>query len=75
MLHVLQFVTLKILLSAHTVYLCVLYGSEKKQQLLPYKTLALFYNRDNVFTARYGLDLRVMYVNPTKPSGHCIPPV
>jgi hypothetical protein len=23
-----------------------------------------------VFTARYGLDLRVMYINHSKPSGH-----
>jgi hypothetical protein len=23
-----------------------------------------------VFTARYGLNLRVMYINPSKPSGH-----
>jgi len=25
-----------------------------------------------VFTARYGLNLRVMYINPSKPSGHCM---
>jgi hypothetical protein len=29
----------KILCSAHTVHLCVLYGSENKQRLFPYKTL------------------------------------
>jgi len=23
-----------------------------------------------VFTTRYGLNLRVMYINPSKPSGH-----
>ena len=30
---------LKILLSAHTLYLCVLRGSENKQRLFPYTTL------------------------------------
>ena len=34
-----------ILRSAHTVYLCVLCGSENKQRLLPY-TSTDFYNRD-----------------------------
>jgi len=29
-----------------------------------------FYNRDIVFSARYGLDVRVMYIGPSKPSGH-----
>jgi hypothetical protein len=24
-----------------------------------------------MFTARYGLNLRVMYTDPSKPSGHC----
>jgi hypothetical protein len=39
-----------------TLRLCVLYGSQKKQQLLPYKTLRDgFYNRGGVFTARYAL--------------------
>jgi len=37
-----------ILLSAHTVYLCVLCGSENKQWLFPYTALTEtgFYNRD-----------------------------
>jgi len=26
-----------------------------------------------VFTARYGLNLRVMYINPSKPSGQYVP--
>jgi hypothetical protein len=47
-----------ILRSAHTVYLCVLYGSQSKQRLFPYTALTdCFYNRDGVFTARYGLNL------------------
>ena len=25
-----------------------------------------------MFTARYGLDLRVMYINTANPSGHCV---
>ena len=39
--------TFKLIRSAHTVYLCVLCGSENKQRLFPYSTLAdWFYNRD-----------------------------
>ena len=65
-----RFGTGKIQRSAHTVYLCVLFGSENKQRLFPYTVLTGFYNRDIVFTARYGLNLHVMYINPSKPSGH-----
>jgi len=25
-----------------------------------------------VFTARYGLNLLIMYINPSEPSGHCM---
>jgi len=37
-----------ILRSAHTVYLCVLYGSQNKQRLFSYTALTdcFFYNRD-----------------------------
>ena len=49
----------KILRSAHTVYLCVLCGSENKQRLFPYTALTGFYNRDGVFTARYGQGLYI----------------
>jgi hypothetical protein len=39
-----------------TLRLCVLYGSQNKQQLLPYKTLRdWFLNRNGEFTARYTL--------------------
>jgi hypothetical protein len=40
-----------------TLHLCVLYGSQNKQQLLPYKTLRdwFLYPRWRVFTARYAL--------------------
>ena len=31
---------------------------------------AVFNNKDALFTARYELNLRVMYINPSKPSGH-----
>jgi hypothetical protein len=44
-----------ILRSAHTLYLCVLCGSQNKQRLYPYTALTSFYIRDGVFTARYGL--------------------
>jgi len=44
--------------SAHTAYLCVLCGSQNKQRLFPYTALTdWFYNRDGVFTARYGMGL------------------
>jgi hypothetical protein len=44
---------------AHTVYLCVLCGFENKQRLFPYTTLTGFYNREGMFTARYGLDIHM----------------
>ena len=44
--------------SAHTLYLCVLCGSENKQRLFPYTALTdWFYNGEGLFTVRYGLDL------------------
>jgi len=51
--------TLTILRSAHTVYLCVLYISQNKQRLFPYTALSDWFSqpRRSVFTARYGLDL------------------
>jgi len=56
-----------ILRSAHTLYLCVLCGSENKQRLFPYTTLTGFYNRRRVFTARYGLGLYIQFhVLPTQ---------
>jgi hypothetical protein len=53
------------------VYLCVLFGSGNKQRLFPYTVLIGFIT-EIVFTVRYGLNLRVMYINPSKPSGHYI---
>ena len=42
--------TFKILRSAHTLYLCVLCGSENKQRLFPYTALTeWFYSRDLKF--------------------------
>jgi hypothetical protein len=38
-------------------YLCFLYFSENKQQLVPFTFKKWFYNRDEVFTTRYGLGL------------------
>ena len=48
-----------LLRSAHTMYLCVLCGSENKQRIFHYTTLTVWftYNGDGVFTARYGLDI------------------
>ena len=47
--------------SAHTVYLCVLCGSENKRRLFPYTTLTGWFvqRRRSVFTARYGLGLYI----------------
>jgi len=40
----------------HTVYLCVLCGSENKQQLFPYTALThWFFNRDLRFAAQWSL--------------------
>jgi hypothetical protein len=49
----------QILLSAHTMYSCVLCGFENKQRLFPYTALTgRFYKpRRSVFTARYGVSL------------------
>jgi hypothetical protein len=49
--------------SAHTVYLCVPYGSHNKERLFPSTTLtgwALQWRR-NVFPVRYGLDLYILF--------------
>jgi hypothetical protein len=47
--------------SAHTVYLCVLCGSQNKQRSFPYTTLTDWFVqlRRRVFTERYGLDRSV----------------
>ena len=60
-----------ILRSAHTVYLCVLCGSENKQRLFLYTALTGWFvrvlPRQRVFTARYGLSLYIQfYVLPTQ---------
>jgi hypothetical protein len=54
-----------ILRSTHTVYLCVLCGSQNKQRLCPCTTLTdrLLIPRCSVFTARYELGLYAY--NPT----------
>jgi hypothetical protein len=53
----------KILRSAYTVYFCVLCGSENKQRLFHCTALTeWFYNRDGVFTARYVLPTKCIYV-------------
>ena len=45
--------------SAHSVYLCVLCGSQNKQRLFPYTALNDWFvsPRRSVFTARYGLNV------------------
>ena len=52
-----------ILRSAHTVYLCVLCGSENKQRLFPYTALTDWFLQliRSAFTAQYGLDI---HMNP-----------
>jgi hypothetical protein len=50
-----QFNTHKFYVLPTQLYLCVLCGSEDKQRLFRYTALTdWFYNRDGVFTARYG---------------------
>jgi len=40
--------------------LCVFYGAQNKQQILPFASLIqCFYNRGGVFTARYGLNTNI----------------
>ena len=45
---------------------------ENIKRLFPYTALTDWFlePRYSVFTARYGLNLRVMYINLSKPSGH-----
>jgi hypothetical protein len=59
MYHLLQHT--KTLHSAHTVYLCVLYGSHNKQQLFPQMPLTSWALQRwrSVFPVRYGLDLYI----------------
>jgi len=65
---------LKILTSAHTVYIRVLCGSENKERLCPYTTVTdwLFQPKRGVFTARYELHLYVFifHVNQSG-NGYC----
>ena len=51
----------EILCSAHTVYLCVLCGSQNKQRLFLYTALTYLFlkPKQRVFTARYGMDLYI----------------
>jgi len=45
----------------HTLYLCVLYGSQNKQRLFLYTALTdwFLYQRQSVFTVRYRLDIYI----------------
>ena len=53
-----------ILRSAHTVYLCVLYGYQNEQRLISMYNIncSIFIAETGVFTARYGLNLKVQFV-------------
>jgi hypothetical protein len=59
-----------------TLRLCVLYGSQNKHQLLPYKTLRdwFLYPKWRVFSARYALSPYIKQIrfvfNLLKPSGN-----
>jgi hypothetical protein len=54
----------QILASSHTVYLCVLYGTESKRRLFLYTAFTDWFlqPRPRVFTARYGLDDYVWFM-------------
>ena len=45
-----------------------------EQKIFPYTALTDWFLQPRywVFTARYGLNLRVMFINFSKPSGHCM---
>jgi len=51
----------EILTSAHTLCLCIFYGSQNKKRFFCVQpttlTVLFFQPRRNVFTARYGLDV------------------
>ena len=63
-----------ILRSAHTVYLCVLCGSENKQRLFPCTALTDWFlqPRRRVFTARYELEPYVTGLTNMRPSVTCV---
>ena len=58
LLHVPPVLPSKIKYSAYRAYLCVLHGSQNKQQLFRYTAVTDgFYNRDGLFTMPYELNL------------------
>jgi hypothetical protein len=42
---------------SHSVFMCFVRISKEQQRLFPYKILTGSYNRKNVFTARYKLNI------------------
>ena len=42
---------------SHSVFMCFVWISKEQQRLFPYKILTGSYNRKNVFTARYKLNI------------------
>jgi len=53
----------------HSVFMCFVWIWEQTAIISLYSINWLLFITERVFTARYGLDLRVMYINPSKPSG------
>jgi hypothetical protein len=55
----------------HSVFLYFVWIWEQTAIISLYSIKWLVFITDNgVFTARYELNLRVMYINPSEPSGH-----
>ena len=54
----------------HTVFMCFVWIWEQTAFISLYSIWLVFFITEAVFTARYGLNLRVIYINPSKPSGH-----
>jgi len=64
-----QFIIQQFCVLPTVCFLCFVWISEQTAIISLYNK-ASFYNRNGVFTARHGLNLLVMYINPSKTSGH-----
>jgi len=53
-----------------SVFMCFVWIWEQTAIISLYSTNWLVFITEIVFTTRYGLNLRVTYINPSKPSGH-----
>jgi len=54
----------------HSVFMCFVWIWEQTATISLYSINWLVFVTETEFTARYGLNLSVMYINPSKPSGN-----